>query len=83
MSKMKFHVRKIDQKMNESKYNTISFDKNKGVTFNDMYHFYSCKKLGVGVVACRRVPCYCVSCNEMLQKEWKDGGVAHKVQPRF
>ena len=40
MSKMKFHVRKIDQKMNESKYNTISFDKNKGVTFNDMYHCY-------------------------------------------
>ena len=83
VSKMKFHVRKIDQKMNESKYNTISFDKNEGVTFNDMYHFCCCRKLGVGVVACRRVPCYCVSCNEMLQKEWKDGGVANEDQPRF
>ena len=68
--------------MNESKYNTISFDKNEGVSFNDMYHFYCCRKLGNGVVACRRVPCYCVSCNKMLQKEWKEKNGKMEVLPK-
>ena len=45
--------------MNESRYNTIKFDKNEGVTFNNMYHFYCCRKLGIGIVACRRIPFYC------------------------
>ena len=42
-------------------------------------------KLGVNLLYLSKsiVPCYCVSCNEMLQKEWKHGGVAHEDQPRF
>ena len=68
VNKMIYHVRRIDKKLNESKYNTISFKTNEGVSFNDMYHFYCCKNLGIAAVACRRVPCYCESCNTMYKK---------------
>ena len=68
IDKMIYCVRKVNQKLNKSKYNTIEFPE-KGVKFSDMYHFYSCKLLGVGHVACCCVPCYCPVCNEMIQKE--------------
>ena len=78
---MFYHVRKVDQKLNESKYNTIEFPE-EGVKFSDMYHFYTCKLLGVGHVACRCVPCYCPVCNERIQKEWIHG-IYDEDQPRF
>lgn len=83
VSKMVYHVRRVDKKLNESKYNTISFKTNDGVGFNDIYHFYCCKNLGIVAVAWRRVPYYCESCNTMIQKEWQSGGIAHEDQPRF
>ena len=63
-----WHVRKIDAKLNESKYKRIEFTKREGVTFTDFYHFYTCPELGTGQAALRRVPCYCEKCNETLQK---------------
>ena len=54
---MKFHIRKIDHKMNESKYNLISFDKNEGVIFNNMYHFIAVENW---------YWCYCLSKSALL-----------------
>lgn len=76
-----WHVRKKDVHLNMSKYETIKL-KEKGTTFNDMYHFYTCKELGKGVVAMRRVPCYCKYCNLQLKKPWVNG-VRREKQDRF
>lgn len=66
--KMFYHIRKVDEKLNKSKYKTIEF-KEEDVKFSDMYQFYTCKMLGGGHVACQRIPCYCEACNKMIQKE--------------
>ena len=73
-------VRPLDAVLNQSKYKTITFDRIEGVTFSDMYHFYTCKELGVGMVALRRVPCYCVNCNKQIQLPWEDGVTAINQQ---
>ena len=63
-----WHVRDIDEEMNESKYNTILFNKRDGVTFMDMYHFYTCWELGLAKAALWQVPCYCKHCNEQIEE---------------
>ena len=77
-----WQLRKSNQELNMSKYKTITFDE-EGTTFNDMYHFYTCKDLGVGYVAMRRVPCYCEKCNETLKRPWVHGVPNKQDQPRF
>ena len=81
ISKQFWHLKKFNQQLNMSKYDTIKFDE-EGTIFNDMYHFYACKDLGVGFVAMKRVPCYYEKCNETLKRPW-----VHRVhkqdQPQF
>lgn len=76
-----YHIRKIDQKMNESKYKCIQFPK-EDILFSDMYHYYCCQRLGGGRVTLRRVACYCNNCNINIQKKWEEG-VDAQDQSRF
>ena len=74
-------MREIDEELNESKYSTITFNKD-GVTFMDMYHYYTCPELGTAKTALRQVPCYCENCNKQIQLPWIHGN-SPEEQPRF
>ena len=47
-----------------------------------MYHYYTCKELGIGRAALRRVTCNYNACDEIIRKEWVHGAKSEK-QPRF
>lgn len=76
-----YHIRKIDEKLNELKYLRIKFP-NEDILFSDMYHYYCCPELGTGRVALRRVACYCKNCDTNITKTWIPGTKAED-QPRF
>jgi len=76
-----YHIRKIDEKLNELKYLRIRFP-NDDILFSDMYHYYCCPELGAGRVALRRVACYCTNCDLNITKKWVHGTPAED-QPRF
>lgn len=80
-----WEVRGLDEKLSKTRCATIKIPE-KGVTFKDMYHFYTCKELGANEkkikVALRRIPCSCDACDEMIRKPWVPGKPANE-QPRF
>ena len=76
-----WHVRKVSEKLNELKCATIKID-HKNLSFKDMYHYYTCKELGIGKAALRQVPCSCNACDETIRLPWEAGRTAVD-QPRF
>ena len=47
-----------------------------------MYHYYTCRELGVGKVALRQIPCNCNACDEIIRLPWDDG-ISAEMQNRF
>ena len=46
------------------------------------FNFRSDPDLGVGWIACRRIPCFCKACIEQLNEPWVPGTERNK-QPRY
>ena len=78
-----WHVREIDEKLFQPRCVTIKIPE-AGVTFKDMYHYYTCPELGLEkwTAALRRVPCNCPACDDTIRLPWVNGKPA-KEQPRF
>ena len=47
-----------------------------------MYNFRCDPDLGIGKAACRRIPCVCLSCLEILKLPWEKG-IVDREQPRY
>jgi hypothetical protein len=71
----------ISVKLNELKCVTIQI-LHQNLSFKDMYHYYTCKGLGVGKAALRQVPCCCNACDETIRLSWEAGRTAVE-QPRL
>lgn len=76
-----WHVRPVTETLEPMKCCTIQIP-NPNLSFKDMYHYYTCKAMGVGVAALRQIPCSCTACDEKIRLPWVDGMDASK-QPRF
>ena len=50
--------------------------------FSKHYHMRFDPKLGYGICAIRRIPCFCAACKYMLDKPWITGLTPEK-QPRY
>ena len=63
-----WHVREIDEKLFQPRCVTIKIPE-AGVTFKDMYHYYTCPELGLEkwTAALRRVPCNCPACDDTIR----------------
>ena len=68
-----FSCKKYRQKLNTAKFNTI-ISPGESVSFQGIYHFYTCLDLGKWFGTCCRFLCYCTACNEMLQKIGQNTG---------
>ena len=75
------HVRGLDEKLSQARCQTIKIPE-KGVTFTDMYNYYTCPELGGLRAALRRIPCNCSACDEIIRKPWIHGKDPED-QPRF
>ena len=67
-----WHTRKLTEKLNASKCATIQIPE-EGVSFKDMYHYYTCKELGVRRAALKRVPYCCPAYDSMIRLSWRPG----------
>ena len=76
-----WHLREEFEKLSEIRCSTIKIEE-EGVSFKDMYHYYTCPELGQGKACLRRVPCHCQACDEQMRLPWSNG-LEPKDQPRF
>ena len=84
INKRYWHVREVDDDLVGIKCATITHPKfETGVcTFQDMYHYYTCPDMEIGMAALRRQPCNCAACDETIRKPW-DPDKEPEQQPRF
>ena len=76
-----WHVRELSHKLKEIKCARILIP-DSNLSFQDMYHYHTCKGLGAGRAALKQIPCNCNACDETIRLPWKHG-VACDKQPRF
>ena len=76
-----WHVRKVSDKLNELKSVTIRIP-HPNLSLKDMYHYFTCKELGVRKAALRQVTCNCNACDETIRLPWESGKMAAE-QPMF
>ena len=70
-----WHVREVSDKLNELKCVTIHIP-HPNLSFKDMYHYYTCKELGLGKAALGPVPRNCNACDETIRLPWESGKIA-------
>ena len=65
------------------KKKVVGLDSGKYMGISSMHNFGCDPALGIGKVACRRIPCACLTCLQMLKTPWdtdlndKDCGPTH------
>ena len=78
-----FWVRKQDEQLNGSKFESPDNFTEEGDGVRSMYHIYASHELGLGRIALRRIPCHCAACRRQMNLEW-DNRILHvHQQPRF
>ena len=69
--------------MLNTQFQAVGFDKGTQNGIGAHHHFIGDWRLGVGRVAARRIPCYCVACRQQLRQPWVDTIDDPLEQPRF
>ena len=65
-----------------TKLKAVGFLKGKYMGISVMYHIYADRRLGVGRLAVRKIPCACINCEAKLALPWVEG-VPAQNQPKF
>ena len=69
--KITYHLQDIeDVYMIEMKKKVVGLDNGKYIGISSMYNFRCDPDLGIGKVACRQIPCACLTCLGFLNIPW-------------
>ena len=83
MEKRIYHLRDMEGVlMIGRKKKVVGLDNGKYMGISSMYTFRCDPDLGIGKTACRRIPCACLSCKEILHLSWEKG-IVDREQPRY
>ena len=76
-----WNIRKLSEKLMEVKCARILIP-DSNLSFQDIYHYNTCKDLGSGLAALKQIPCNCNACYETIRLPWNHG-MPDEEQPRF
>ena len=83
MKKRIYHLQDMEGVlMTGMKKKVMGLDNGKYMGISSMYNFRCDPDLGIGKAACRRIPCVCLSCLEILNLPWEKG-IVDREQPRY
>ena len=78
-----YWVRKQDEKLNGSKFESPEKFTEEGDGVRSMHHIYVSHEMGLGTIALRRIPCHCAACRRQMNVEWDNRITNVAQQPRF
>ena len=83
MDKRVYHLQDAkDVQMVGMKKKVVGLETGKYNGISSMYNFRCDPDLGIGKAACRRIPCACMPCLELLETPW-DKELNDQSQPRY